>query len=437
MGWFRYHLVMPLKHPPSHVSSGQAEESASHLRQCDIAVVGGGIVGKACALGLAQLGFDVVQIAPDLDRITPIPTGDTWAQRIYALSPGMRNVLQDLQVWEAIDQTRLQVVRDMRIFGDRGESTDALHLSAFEAGTPQLAWIGESDLIEGTLDQACRFQTKLARIAGSLDNFFIGPEGVLLEISSTHAPVRLKAKLVIAADGAHSPMRSMLDIKTSAQSYEQHAVVLNCVCSHPHLETASQWFLPGGDIVAMLPLPGKGVSMVWSTSSENATRLLSLDTDAWQAELATMHDGAIAKTLGKVVPHSTAASFPLRLIRAERLIGPSLDPKVVLIGDAAHVMHPLAGQGLNLGMRDVAVLLRVIKEKESFRAIYDPVLLRRYERARQGDTATILWVTDRLKKLFTSDNPLEKKLRNWGLGLVNRSHLIKRHLIKEALGEVS
>lgn len=394
-------------------------------------------MGKACALGLAQLGFNVTQVAPDLDQPTPHPTGDMWAQRIYALSPGTRNLLQDLHIWEAIDQTRLQVVRDMRIYGDRDDSADALHLSAFEAGTPQLAWIGESDLIESMLDQACRFQTKLVRITAALQNFFVEPDGVLLELGDVSAPTRLKAQLVIAADGANSPIRSMLDIKTSVQPYEQHAVVVNWSCSHPHLETASQWFLPGGDILAMLPLPGKRVSMVWSTSSENATRLLSLSTIEWQAEFAAIRDGVILKTLGSLVPQSKPASFLLRKIRAERFIGPSPDPKMVLIGDAAHVIHPLAGQGLNLGMRDVATLLRIMKEKETFRTIHDPVLLRRYERARQGDTAAILWVTDRLKKLFSSDNPLEKRLRNWGLGLVNRSHLIKRHLIKEALGEVS
>jgi 2-polyprenylphenol 6-hydroxylase len=409
---------------------------AGKPRRYDIAIIGGGIVGKACALGLAQQGFDVVQIAPDIDQQTTKPSGDHWAERIYAISPGTRSLLQSLQVWDAIDHTRLQVVRDMRIYGDRGEPNDGLHLSAFEAGVPQLAWIGESDLLEHTLEQACRFQSKLECVVGSLDNLFIEPDGALLRFDGAQSLGEIKANLVIAADGANSYLRSMLEIQTDQKSYEQCAVVANFLCTNAHLETAYQWFLPGGDILAMLPLPGKQVSMVWSTSPENATRLLTLEAGQWQSEFAMLHDGAIVHALGTLTPHSKPGSFPLRKIRAQRMIGPELMPKVILIGDAAHVMHPLAGQGLNLGLRDVAALLRILRERESFRAITDPVLLRRYERGRQGDTSAILWVTDRLKQLFTSTSPLQKHIRNWGMGLVNRSHLMKRHLIKEALGEV-
>jgi ubiquinone biosynthesis UbiH/UbiF/VisC/COQ6 family hydroxylase len=427
---------MALNPSKSMTTPATSAHAVGKPRQYDVAVIGGGIVGKACALGLAQQGFDVVQIAPDIDQQTPKPSGDQWAERIYAISPGTRSLLQSLQVWDAIDHTRLQVVRDMRIYGDRGEPNDGLHLSAFEAGVPQLAWIGESDLLEHTLEQACRFQSKLECAVGSLGNLFVEPDGALLKLDTAQSPIEVKANLVIAADGANSSLRSMLEIQTDEKSYEQRAVVANFLCTNAHLETAFQWFLPGGDILAMLPLPGKQVSMVWSTSPENAARLLTLDASQWQSEFAMLQDGAIVHALGTLSPHSKPGSFPLRKIRAQRVIGPELMPKVILIGDAAHVMHPLAGQGLNLGLRDVAALLRILRERESFRVITDPVLLRRYERERHGDTSAILWVTDRLKQLFTSANPLQKKIRNWGMGLVNRSHLIKRYLIKEALGEV-
>ncbi len=399
----------------------------------DIVVVGGGIAGKACALGLAQLGLQTIEIAPDLEHYVATPQGSQWSQRIYAFSPSTQKLLANLQIWDALDHSRLQPVRDMRIYGDRGEKHDQLHLSAFEAGTPQLAWIGESNLIEHTLDQASRFQNKLERINDVVEKIEVDTDGATLSLRSG---VKIRTQLVVAADGANSPIRAELGIITSEESYSQSAVVANWICSYPHLETAFQWFLPGGDIIAMLPLPGKQVSMVWSTSPEHATELLKLDQSDWSDCFSSIANGAIIKQLGELTLNSIPAAFPLRKIRAQRFIGPEISPKVVLIGDAAHVMHPLAGQGLNLGLRDVAVLLNILGKRESFRSPNDLVLLRRYERQRQGDTTALLWVTDKLKKLFSATSNTERNLRNWGLGLVNKTHFIKQRLIERALGEI-
>ncbi len=408
-------------------------KNTSQIRTVDIVVVGGGIAGKACALGLAQLGLQTIQIAPDLDHAVPAPQGNEWGQRIYAFSPGTQKLLAHLQVWDALDHSRMQTVRDMRIFGDRGQKHDQLHLSAFEAGTPQLAWIGESNVIEHTLDQASRFQNKLERITDAVESMEVIAAGAILHLKNGSA---LQAQLVIAADGANSPIRTELGISTTEESYSQSAVVANWLCTNAHLETAYQWFLPGGDIVAMLPLPNKQVSMVWSTSPENAAELLKLDQAAWSQQFLSIVNGAIAEQLGVLTLNSTPAAFPLRRIRASRFIGPDDNPKVALIGDAAHVMHPLAGQGLNLGLRDVATLLHILSQRESFRLPNDKILLRRYERQRQGDTSALLWVTDKLKKLFSASSGTEKQLRNWGLGMVNRSHFIKRRLIERALGDL-
>jgi ubiquinone biosynthesis UbiH/UbiF/VisC/COQ6 family hydroxylase len=408
-------------------------KNTSQIRTVDIVVVGGGIAGKACALGLAQLGLQTIQIAPDLDHAVPAPQGNEWGQRIYAFSPGTQKLLAHLQVWDALDHSRMQTVRDMRIFGDRGQKHDQLHLSAFEAGTPQLAWIGESNVIEHTLDQASRFQNKLERITDAVESMEVIAAGAILHLKNGSA---LQAQLVIAADGANSPIRTELGISTTEESYSQSAVVANWLCTNAHLETAYQWFLPGGDIVAMLPLPNKQVSMVWSTSPENAAELLKLDQAAWSQQFLSIANGAIAEQLGVLTLNSTPAAFPLRRIRASRFIGPDDNPKVALIGDAAHVMHPLAGQGLNLGLRDVATLLHILSQRESFRLPNDKILLRRYERQRQGDTSALLWVTDKLKKLFSASSGTEKQLRNWGLGMVNRSHFIKRRLIERALGDL-
>ena len=403
------------------------------MRTADVVVVGGGIAGKACALGLAQLGLQTIEIAPDLGQSVASPQGTQWGQRIYAFSPSTQKLLAHLQIWDAIDHSRLQPVRDMRIYGDRGEKNDQLHLSAFEAGTPQLAWIGESNLIEHTLDQASRFQNKLERISDVVEKIHVDADGSTLHLKNGGS---IRAQLVIAADGANSPIRNELGISASEESYSQSAVVANWLCTYPHLETAFQWFLPGGDIVAMLPLPGKQVSMVWSTSTERAADLLKLDQVQWLDQFASIANGVILKQLGELTLNSIPAAYPLRKIRAKRFIGPEASPKVVLIGDAAHVMHPLAGQGLNLGLRDVAVLLNILGKRESFRSPSDIVLLRRYERQRQGDTSALLWVTDKLKKLFSASSNTERQLRNWGLGLVNKSHFIKQRLIERALGEI-
>ncbi|MBU3610068.1 FAD-dependent monooxygenase [Polynucleobacter wuianus] len=407
--------------------------NSSQIRSVDVVVVGGGIAGKACALGMAQLGLQTLEIAPDLGQAVPSPHGDQWGQRIYAFSPSTQKLLAHLQIWDALDHTRLQAVRDMRIYGDRGEKNDQLHLSAFEAGTPQLAWIGEANLIEHTLDQASRFQNKLERIADVVEKIEVDEEGGSLHLKNGGI---IRAQLVIAADGANSPIRSEIGIAASEESYAQSAVVANWACTYPHLETAYQWFLPGGDIVAMLPLPNKQVSMVWSTSPEYAAELLQLNQSQWLDRFSSIADGAITKQLGDLTLNSTPAAFPLKKIRAARFIGPKTNPKVALIGDAAHVMHPLAGQGLNLGLRDVAILLSIYSKRESFRPLSDLTLLRRYERQRQGDTSALLWVTDKLKKLFSGTSATEKQLRNWGLGLVNKSHLIKQRLIERALGEI-
>ena len=414
-------------------SPSKTPAHSTKIRQTDVVVVGGGITGKACALGLAQLGLQTIEIAPDLSQTVAAPQGSQWGQRIYAFSPSTQKLLAHLQIWDALDHSRMQSVRDMRIYGDRGEKNDQLHLSAFEAGTPQLAWIGESNLIEHTLDQASRFQNKLERITDVLEKIEVDEQGSTLHLKSGGM---IRAQLVIAADGANSPIRSEIGITSSEESYSQSAVVANWSCTYPHLETAFQWFLPGGDIVAMLPLPGKQVSMVWSTSPQNAAELLKLDQAQWLDRFTSIANGAINKQLGELTLNSTPVAFPLRKVRAKRFIGPEASPKVVLIGDAAHVMHPLAGQGLNLGLRDVAVLLNIIGKRESFRAPSDIVLLRRYERQRQGDTSALLWVTDKLKKLFSASSNTERQLRNWGLGLVNKSHFIKQRLIERALGDI-
>ena len=239
-------------------------------------------------------------------------------------------------------------------------------------------------------------------------------------------------KLLLAADGANSPTREKLQIQTSVHAYEQTAVVANFQCAKSHQGTACQWFLPNGEILALLPLPDKKLSMVWSATPEHAEKLKEMSGESLCAAVLNAHSEIKSRT-GALEMLSAPQSFPLRRMKAKRFLAPEKNPRVILIGDAAHVMHPLAGQGLNLGLRDVATLGEVLEAKESFRSIDDPVVLRRYERSRHGDTDALLFATDQLQKLFVSESGQLKTIRNVGLKLVNRSPFLKRQLIKRAL----
>jgi ubiquinone biosynthesis UbiH/UbiF/VisC/COQ6 family hydroxylase len=404
----------------------------------DVIVLGAGIVGKTAALTLSRQGLRVIHIAPDLEANSgqkyPQSTESTWDSRIYALSSSSQELLNELQVWDEIPKNRVQPVRDMRVFGDSGNSDDLIHFSAFQGTVPQLAWIVESNQIEQALDLATRFQTGIQRMTDLTTDIQISEDGVTV---TTKNGQQYSAKLMIAADGANSKVRQQLDIQTSVDHYNQTAVVANFNCTKPHLQTACQWFLPGGDILALLPLPNQRVSMVWSTTASNAQILKELcdkNPDAFCQTVTSAADGSVMKHLGELSLITSAESFPLRRVWAKNIIGPEHSPKIILVGDAAHAMHPLAGQGLNLGLRDISVLNKTLLERESFRSINDRVLLRRYERSRQGDIQALLSTTHRLQQLFSKDDASVKNLRNLGMKLLNRSSFLKRQLILKALG---
>ena len=400
------------------------------MKTYDLIIVGAGIAGKATSLRLAQLGLKILHIAPSFDTEFVGNDAQVWDSRIYALSASTKHLLEKIHVWNALDIERIQVVSDMRIYGDSGVAGDELHFSAYSATVPQLAWIVESGHIEKTLDQACKFQGLIHRVVGKLVDFKSDNDSVTV---TTDAGEAYAAKLLLAADGARSLIREKLQIETAINAYEQTAVVANFEVEKHHQGTACQWFLPGGEILALLPLPNKKVSMVWSARTEHAEQLKKLGADELCETVAKAAGGQVFEKTGALKMLTAPQGFPLRRMRAKRVIAPSDYPRIVLIGDAAHVMHPLAGQGLNLGLRDVASLGDILDGRESFREIDNPVILRRYERARSGDTDILLFVTDQLQKLFASETGRLKELRNIGIRWCNRSHFLKRQLIKKAL----
>jgi len=385
----------------------------------DVAVVGAGVAGLATALGLAQQGQKVALIGPRARIHQPSPAAP-YDARIYALAPGSAALLERLGVWGRVDADRVCPVERMRVFGDAG---DELTFDAYAATVERLATIVEESELARVLDAACDYQPAITRIDAAFQSLEAQASGAAgLQLADGR---RLSVALLVGADGANSAVRAAAGINAELKPYLQTALVANFECGQPHLNTAWQWFTDEG-IVALLPMPGDRVSLVWSAPDALAPQLQSLDPAAFAERVTALS----RHVLGSLTPIGPAHAFPLRLLSVGRLVGPSL----ALVGDAAHVVHPLAGQGLNLGLQDVDTLLRVVGEREPFRACGDPVVLRRYERARAESIGLMRFATDGLARLFAVDDPLVRGARNAGMAMVNRLGPLKSRLIRQALG---
>ena len=390
----------------------------SEVRSIDVAVVGAGVVGLAAALGLAQQGFKIALIGPRV-RVHEATDAAPFDARIYAVAPATVALLEQLSVWKRVDAARTNAIQTMRVFGDRG---DALTFDAYSAAVERLATIVEESELLRVLDTACDFQPGVQRLAAEFETLDDGGDRIRVRLGGGD---ELLVRLVVGADGAQSAVRAAAGVNAKVTDYGQTAVVTNLACERPHLDTAWQWFTDEG-VVALLPLPGQHVSLVWSAPASLGEALATLDADAL-AERVTMRTRS---ALGTLTPTGRTAAFPLRLVVVERLVG----PRVALVGDAAHVVHPLAGQGLNLGLQDVAALLEEVRAREPFRDIGDPVLLRRYERDRAEPVAMMRAATDGLARLFRTDDPLARFIRNSGMAAVDRIAPLKNLLIRQALG---
>ncbi|MEX3592391.1 MAG: UbiH/UbiF family hydroxylase [Burkholderia sp.] len=382
---------------------------------CDVAVVGGGLVGKTAALAITQVGLKAALLAPPA---APSATDTAFDVRVYALSASSQALLERLRVWQALEHTRVTPVYDMRVYGD---AQAELHFSAFQAAVPQLAWIGEASLIERALDAALRFQPNLSWIDTRAQGLDITPEHATLSLANGEV---LSVDLVVGADGANSWMHSQIGTSVQRRDYRQTGVVANFKAAEPHRETAWQWFFDG-EIAALLPLPEGHVSLVWSAYTAHADALLALN----PAQLAAEVERVTHRQLGALDCVTPAQGFPLALQTVDRLI----TPRVALVGDAAHLIHPLAGQGVNLGLRDVATLVDTVASREAFRDLGDTVLLRRYERSRRADIYAMMVATHGLQWLFALPGTLACVARNTGMALVGAQPFVKRWLVASAL----
>ncbi|MGH8458229.1 MAG: UbiH/UbiF/VisC/COQ6 family ubiquinone biosynthesis hydroxylase [Nevskiales bacterium] len=383
----------------------------------DVAIVGAGMVGTTLAVALNRAGFDVALIEAG-HPVHYDPKHD-YDLRVSALSAASQRLLQRLEIWPAIAAGRLSPYREMHVWDSTGHGL--LHFDAAELGLPELGHIVENNLIQHAAWQA--LDSVSVYCPARLQALEPRADGYHLKLEDQDP---IEARLVVGADGAESRVRELAGIATTGWSYEQRGIVCNVSTEKPHKHTAWQRFLPTGPL-AFLPLADGRCSIVWSADAAESDALMKLDDEVFKQRLGEAFGGE----LGAITALSRRAAFPLRMLHAEAYVQPHL----ALVGDAAHVIHPLAGQGVNLGLLDVAALVEVLSEaRKENRDTGELRVLQRYERWRRGDNLVMTAATDGLKRLFGSTHPLLKFARNHGLGLVNATTPLKNLFIRHAMG---
>lgn len=369
------------------------------MQSVDVLVRGSGAVGASLALALAAQGLSVA-VLERKSGAAPAPED----VRTYALNRESVQLLRELKVWDSLAADAVCPVFDMWVAGDAADAR--LDFSAWQQGVSELAFIVDAAELDRQLAAALRFSPHVHRV--------------------TAEP---PAALTALCDGRDSQARAELGVAFETKAYGQMGLAARLASDQAHQGIARQWFR-APDILALLPFEkptaGHGFGLVWSCPDERAQALLALSPEAFEQELMTATGGAA----GQLRLASERAAWPLALARAGEVSGEGW----VLLGDAAHLVHPLAGQGLNLGLADVAALARVLAGREAWRALGDAKLLRRYARERLAPTVAMGELTDALQRLFASEAPLARDLRNRGLSALNQLAPVKRWLTRRALG---
>jgi ubiquinone biosynthesis UbiH/UbiF/VisC/COQ6 family hydroxylase len=376
-----------------------------------LAIAGGGPVGLA--LACACPGFDV-RVVESGPAAAP---RDEFDVRVYALSPGTRDLLISIGAWQRLDASRVAPVRHMEVFGDGGAQL------GFEPRPgAALAWIVEAGRLSRALEQQAEALAQVRIVRGrEAIAFKASASGGSIELEGGE---RIEARLVVGADGPDSRLRAALGIAAEERPYGEAAIVANFASAREHAAIARQWFRDDG-ILAWLPLPGRRISIVWSAPLAVADELAALDERAFERRVAE----AGQEALGPLELISPRARFALRSIRVANPVAPG----AALVGDAAHAVHPLAGQGVNLGLQDAHVLAEVLAQRSALERPGDLRVLRRYARARREEIDAMQLVTHGLDRLFGARAPEVRALRNLGMALVDAQPWAKRALARRAM----
>jgi ubiquinone biosynthesis UbiH/UbiF/VisC/COQ6 family hydroxylase len=378
-----------------------------------VLVAGGGPVGMAFACACRDREVRVLEAAP----LRPAPSGEAYDVRVFAVSPGTRAFLREVGAWEGIDAARVAPVRRMEVFGDGGVK---LAFSARPGGA--LAWILEANRLAHAIEAHAASLPHVTITHGAKAMDFGVDERTAW--AALEGGERLEADLLVGADGPDSSVRARLGIAFEERPYGEAAIVANFETEHAHGDVARQWFRADG-VLAWLPLPGRRMSIVWSTPLAHADELERLEARAFERRVRE----AGKAVLGDLKLVTSVARFPLRQVRVPQPVAPG----VALIGDAAHAVHPLAGQGINLGFQDAHALASVLAERSPLEGAGDLRVLRRYARERREDVTAMQLVTDGLDRLFATGRPGAFTVRNLGLGLVQSQPWARNALAARAM----